>query len=112
MKLEEVDLDDVVIDRCTRCAGLWFDNDEIGNAVGVRAGLRDLESSIPPPHDEVAAVICPRCPEVALRRLAVDTSAGKRPAVIFRCASCAGTWIDRGELGEQEDPGLIESLTA
>ena len=112
VKLEEVDLDEVVIDRCSRCAGMWFDNDEIGNAVGGRAGLRELESLIPPPDDAVSTMLCPRCPEVALRRLAVDTSAGKRPSVIFRCASCAGTWIDRGELAEQEDPHLIDALKA
>jgi hypothetical protein len=30
--------------------------------------------------------------------------------MVYRCASCSGTWIDRGELREQEDPGLPENL--
>jgi Zn-finger nucleic acid-binding protein len=112
VKLEEVDLGEVMIDRCSRCAGIWFDNDEIGEVVGNRDGLRALETQIPPPEDAVASMICPRCPEVPLRRLAVDVPAGKRPSVIYRCASCAGTWIDRGELREQEDPRLVEALKA
>jgi Zn-finger nucleic acid-binding protein len=106
VKLEEVDLGEVVVDRCARCAGVWFDNDEIGNAVGNRPGLRKLESAIPPLEDEIGALRCPRCPDVALRKLAVDAPAGRPAAVVYRCASCAGTWIDRGELREQEGPGL------
>lgn len=112
VKLEEVDLGEVVIDRCARCAGLWFDNDEIGAAVGQRDGLRAIETQIPPSEDAVPSVFCPRCPEVYLRRLAIDVPEGRRPSVIYRCASCAGTWIDRGELRDQEDSRLIETLTA
>jgi Zn-finger nucleic acid-binding protein len=112
VKLEEVDLGEVVIDRCPRCAGLWFDNDEIGAAVGARDGLRAIETQIPPPEDAVPSMFCPRCPEVYLRRLPIDVPEGRRPSVVYRCASCAGTWIDRGELRDQEDPGLIETLTA
>lgn len=112
VKLEEVDLDKVVIDRCSRCAGLWFDNDEIGNAVSKREALGNLESRIPPIEDEVPGMHCPRCPDVSLRRVTLATPAGQRPAVVYRCASCAGTWIDRGELRGQEDPRLIETLTA
>lgn len=112
VKLAEVDLDDVIIDRCSRCAGLWFDNDEIGNAIGRRPGLRSLESLIPPNDNSIDSIICPRCPEVSLRRLTLDAVGGERPAVVYRCASCAGTWIDRGELRDQEDPRLIEALSA
>jgi Zn-finger nucleic acid-binding protein len=112
VKLEEVDLGEVVIDRCSRCAGLWFDNDEIGEAIGRHSGLRELESAIPSVEAEVGALSCPRCPDVALRKLTVDATAGRRPSVVFRCASCAGTWIDRGQLHDHEDPRLIDALRA
>lgn len=107
--LEEIDFDDVVIDRCPRCAGLWFDNGEIGELVGRGPELRQLETVIPAAAAQVTAMLCPRDPEVPLRELGFVGTAG-RHSVVHRCASCAGTWIDRGQLQIQEDPGLPAAL--
>jgi len=107
--LEEIDFDEVVIDRCPRCAGLWFDNDEIGELVGRNPELRQLETVIPSAAAQVTSMLCPRDPDVPLRELAFNGRGG-RQSMVHRCASCAGTWLDRGQLKAQEDPKLTDAL--
>lgn len=107
--LDEIEVGDVLIDRCPRCAGIWFDHDEVGGIVGRPEGLRQLESIVPPVDTQVAAMRCPRCPDVTLRKIDFQ-AAHNRSLTAFRCVSCAGTWIDRGELREAEDPLLAQTL--
>lgn len=109
VSLEELDFEEVVIDRCPRCAGLWFDNDEIGELVGRSPELRQLETVIPSANAQVTSMRCPRDPEVPLRELAFSGREG-RSSLVHRCASCAGTWVDRGQLKVQEDPSLADAL--
>jgi Zn-finger nucleic acid-binding protein len=109
-KLEEIGVDEVAVDRCPRCAGVWFDHDEIGALVGAAAGLGQMESTVPKaPPEGSASPLCPRCEGTALRPLEC-TDRGPRQSVLQRCPSCLGTWIDRGELREQEDKGLFGAI--
>ena len=109
-KLEEIGLDEVAVDRCPRCAGVWFDHDEIGALVGSTASLGGMESLVPrPPTDDGAKPLCPRCNGIALRQLECG-NIGPRQSLLQRCPSCLGTWIDRGELREQEDKRLFEAV--
>lgn len=109
--LHEIEIGEVLIDRCDTCAGLWFDNDEVGDIAGPKGVGRRIEGALPPVENALPKMACPRCPEVALRRLRIDRpDPNARAAVVFRCVSCGGTWLDRGELCEYEDPGLPDLL--
>ena len=107
--LEEIELGNVFVDRCPRCAGIWFDNAEVGELTGLKPELKGFESIVPASGLDSAHMLCPRCDSVPLRRLSVPSSIG-REVVFYRCASCLGTWLDRGELREIEDSRLEESL--
>lgn len=108
--LEEIELGEVPVDRCPCCAGIWFDNAEVGELTGLKTKLQGFESIVPPSDLEHENMRCPRCEGVTMRRLTMPTV--ERSTTLFRCVSCLGTWLDRGELREIEDPKLIESLTA
>ncbi len=108
--LEEIELGEVPVDRCPCCAGIWFDNAEVGELTGLKNKLQVFESIVPPSGLETEKILCPRCEGVPMRRLTMPI--GKRNTTLYRCVSCLGTWLDRGELREIEDPKLIESLTA
>ena len=108
--LEEIELGEVLVDRCPCCAGIWFDNAEVGELTGLKNKLQGFESIVPPSEHDSENMPCPRCRGVDMRRLSMPTEA--RNTTLFRCVSCLGTWLDRGELREIEDPKLIESLTA
>lgn len=107
-KLEEIELDEIPIDRCPRCAGLWFDNAEVSALTELKADLSGFESLVPASEYAEPTMFCPRCDNVSLRKLTVKGEG--REQLMYRCISCLGTWIDRGELREEEDPNLLESL--
>jgi Zn-finger nucleic acid-binding protein len=107
--LEEIELGDVPVDRCARCAGIWFDNAEVGELTRLKNKLQGFESLVPPSTYDTEDMLCPRCNGVSLRRLVVPSDG--RDRILFRCVSCLGTWVDRGELREIEDRRLVESLT-
>ena len=109
VELEEIELDQVLIDRCPQCGGLWFDNAEIGEIVGREPGRREFESIVPPSRCSTNELTCPRCDAIALRRLSSQAEDG-REHILYRCVSCIGTWLDRGELREEEDSGLVDVL--
>lgn len=105
VKLEEIDVGDVILDRCPRCGGIWFDNAEIGEIVGTKSASSGFESTIPPAPDGSDAMECPRCNGVDLRKLTICKDEG-RACYVYRCISCIGTWLDRGELRAEEDGQL------
>ncbi len=109
VQLQEIEVGKVLLDRCPRCAGIWFDHDEVGGIIGRRDGIKKLESIVPPPEREIPSMSCPRCPDVSLRELKYREVAD-REIIAYRCVSCAGTWIDRGALREAEDPQLAKTL--
>ncbi len=108
--LEEIELREVPLDRCPSCAGIWFDNAEVSQLTRLKNKLYAFESIVPASTSREEKLPCPKCNGVTLRRLVLP-SAG-RDKILFRCASCLGTWIDRGELREIEDPSLAETVTA
>jgi Zn-finger nucleic acid-binding protein len=91
----------VEIDRCTRCAGIWFDLVEekrvlrAGGAAKVDTGHAATE---PGP----SAVTCPRCETPLLRMV----DAGQPHIWYESCAVCYGTFFDAGEFRDLADESL------
>ncbi len=108
IQLEEIEIGDVLVDRCPRCAGLWFDHAEIGEITGPESRIRKVESMVPQPQFSSDVLNCPHCEGVSLREL--NSQGKKRKHTVYRCVSCVGTWLDRGQLREIEDPRLLETL--
>lgn len=109
IELEEIEIGDVVVDRCPRCAGIWFDNAEIGEIVGREPKAKNFDSIIPDDPVKNDEFACPRCPGVSLRKLVFEVQENQ-PSIFYRCVSCIGTWLDRGELRIVEDKHLGEVL--
>lgn len=61
--MEEITYGDVTIDRCTNCAGLWFDDDEADRLKGKWMGdaLDTGDASEGKKWDTVEDIACPRC---------------------------------------------------
>lgn len=88
--MEKVQRAGVVIDRCLKCDGIWFDPDELARVaqdgeVEKRAHGRRRYAP--------TTLACPRCgascAEAWIAQVQVDT-----------CSSCRGVWLDGGELQE------------
>lgn len=101
LPLEEKTIEDVRVDVCADgCGGVWFDQfefrkfDEPHEAAG--AALLELEGAHTRPTGVDDRFECPRCDEdVVLMRRFFST---KRQVEVDECPSCAGIWLDVGEL--------------
>jgi len=98
--MEKVKFQNIEIDRCTKCLGLWFDMLE-------REHLDELKGSetidIGPVHKEnkmeVVRINCPKCHTPMIRM--VDM---KNPDIWYEaCKVCYGVFYDSGEYREHKE---------
>jgi Zn-finger nucleic acid-binding protein len=89
-----VEYDDVELDFCTRCEGLWFDSGEI-ELVAARTGVHSKECFSPrSATTNEAKLKCPICNKKMDKRLLGTTE----PIIADVCPACDGLWLDKGEL--------------
>jgi PAT family beta-lactamase induction signal transducer AmpG len=94
--MEQIMIDDVEVDRCSSCHGLWFDDGELSKLSNKKAAaVLDIgDVAIGKKQNEIEHYRCPRCAG-PMNRL-VDPS---QTHIWFeRCGSCRGSFFDAGEL--------------
>ncbi len=101
--LLQVDAEQVEIDRCSTCHGLFFDPSELDSVldgIETRAGIVDhrqlltlIEEETPAGDFEVTYVPCPDCGDLMHRR-----KFGQQSGVITDSCRNHGLWLDGGEL--------------
>ncbi len=87
----------VVVDRCPKCGGIWFDDREIG---AFREKLRELDlTQLVPRHaamGEVPSLLgCPRCQGLVMEPFVYGVNTNVKP---LRCGRCRGIWLTGVEL--------------
>jgi len=93
--LSEITVDDIILDRCEKCGGIWFDFAELERILsrdthGLRKLLPEYES-----HEdkEIESLPCPRCDDVLIRmRTPLEGM------IYYSCLTCYGRWLDGSEL--------------
>lgn len=101
-------VDSVIVDRCERCNGLWFDAKELDQAI-----QRVLPPGGEPPEDRIpdrslSSRRCPRCAD-CLR------TAGWTGLILDRCPKCRGLFVEASEwdyLNRREAPYYAQSFEA
>jgi Zn-finger nucleic acid-binding protein len=101
-ELTQMTVADVTIDICKNgCGGIWFDNfelkkfDEPNESAG--AELLDIERNPNVKVDHNRRFNCPKCDGIVMMRHFFSV---KHKVQIDECPSCAGIWLDAGELGQ------------
>ena len=94
--MEQVMIDDIEVDRCSSCHGLWFDAGELGKLRNREAAaaldIGDIKTG--KAQNKIENYRCPRCAG-PMNRL-VDP---EQTHIWFeQCGSCRGTFFDAGEL--------------
>jgi Zn-finger nucleic acid-binding protein len=100
LELELRDFNGVSLDVCTRCAGIFFDEGEVGavHAQGEGA-FSDLDEMARPAEPFTAdgthrLRVCPGCQHGMSPYRYLYAS----PIVLDACDKCGGLWIENGEL--------------
>jgi Zn-finger nucleic acid-binding protein len=109
--LTAVTISSVTVDVCQEgCAGVWFDQGELGSLDGAtedeRRILLELTSRPTIRVDTSRRYRCPKCPDSVLMRHFFSAT---RAVTVDECPTCAGIWLDSGKLqrisaeGDSED---------
>lgn len=97
-QMEAVRFEDIEVDRCVRCGGLWFDGLE-HEELRERAGAEAIDTGPTwqaAMHNVQRRVFCPR--DGALMVRMVDAA---QPQIwVESCQVCRGTFFDAGEFTE------------
>lgn len=98
--LQEMTVGGVVVDVCKGgCGGIWFDNfelkkfDEPHESAG--EALLDIERDESLVVDHTKRLKCPKCDDIVMMRHFFSV---KKGVEVDECPSCAGFWLDAGEL--------------
>ncbi|MDY6783766.1 MAG: zf-TFIIB domain-containing protein [Cyanobacteriota bacterium] len=95
-QLEQTTYAEIEVDRCTKCAGIWFDSQE-AEALKTIQGSESLDIGTTNAKSELDArdrdLPCPRCRVAMMRMLDLD-----RHKIWYECCpKCGGMWLDAGE---------------
>jgi Zn-finger nucleic acid-binding protein len=94
--LETITYQDITIDRCCRCAGIWFDFLEVEllkilpGSESLDLGNPDLDSHL---NRMQKPIKCPRCKCNMTRMVDID----QYTIWYEKCPQCHGVWLDAGE---------------
>ena len=104
-KLAPIEVEDLKLNSCPTCCGMWFDSGELRQAKDRAVPDLDwLDFEIWEHEDEFRVAAHPRkCPHCV--KPMVSLSYGSTKVVIDTCPTCRGTWLDQGEFEQ-----LIEAL--
>jgi Zn-finger nucleic acid-binding protein len=93
-----LELDQVEVDHCRNCGGVWLDPDEMDLLLEGSTGREEIRANLMfgEPSDEKRHR-CPVCRH-KMDKARVRRSAGDAGVQIDRCGRGHGTWLDGGEL--------------
>ncbi len=87
----------ITVDRCIDCGGIWFDATEREALLATRGGVRAVDtgdSAVGQQMNNLDRITCPHCTTQMIRMVDND-----RPDIRFeQCAACGGSFLDAGEL--------------
>jgi Zn-finger nucleic acid-binding protein len=93
-----VEFEEIELDACPDCRGIWFDSQELGELfelIGAPDHLHDLENQLQRLAHAKARRFCPRCRS---RVEPVRAPARDGELILDECPRGHGLWFDRGEL--------------
>ena len=109
-----LELDEVEVDYCTECEGIWLDAGELELLLGGAVQSEGLMGSFQPANTTEKKRKCPICLK-KMDKVLVGDAADKKE-LIDRCGRTHGLWFDGGELqeilkmGHFDDEGRVQNL--
>ncbi len=105
--MEPVQINEVQINRCTKCGGLWFDEFELGD-LRAKKGSEKIDTGHADKSNLGSQVRlgCPKCNTPMLRM--VDE---QQPHIWYEtCDVCGGSFLDAGEFKDMKHFNLVDRI--
>jgi Zn-finger nucleic acid-binding protein len=99
-----LELNEVEVDYCTVCSGIWLDAGELEILLGEPDKAKILLNSFK--RDSADREKLRKCPLCDKKMEKVKVGSSKSSLLIDKCSGGDGLWFDKGELGEIFDGTL------
>ena len=107
-RMETVRYQEIEVERCTGCQGLWFENMELEKLAKLE-GSEKIDTGDPKVgklYDDIRHVDCPLCSTPMIRM--VDS---KQHHIWFEaCTSCGGMFFDAGEFRDYKERTVLDFI--
>ena len=97
-----LELEQVEIDHCTTCGGIWLDRGELELLLASSSGLVNTFQPV-----DVKEKIR-RCPICLKKMQKVAVGKGNESVIIDRCSNSHGLWFDKNELPQVLEKGNLD----
>ena len=108
--MEAVTFQGVEVDRCTKCAGLWFDMLEAEDLKQL-SGSEAIDTGSPETgkeHNKIEDIKCPKCGATMLQMVV-----NGQPHIWYEsCPVCHGTYFDAGEFKDFKTETFMDKVKA
>jgi Zn-finger nucleic acid-binding protein len=101
-----LELQEVEIDYCTDCGGIWLDAGELELLLGEQEKAAQLLKSFK--IDSQAIEKTRKCPICSKKMQKVVVGSSKPTLLIDKCRRADGLWFDKGELQDIFDRALLD----
>lgn len=106
--MEDVEIYEVIVERCTGCKGLWFDRSKheylkkMGDAGEIDTGDPG-EGRL---HNEQGSILCPGCFAPMIRMVVAD-----QPHIWYEsCSKCFSVFFDAGEFRDYLEKDIVSYI--
>ncbi len=98
-------IEDVEVDQCVKCSGIWFDFDELEQVLdkAVQEELKNKVENNEGDDDKRAA--CPKCGGAGKMINLVNPAHNIH---IDKCTVCYGQWLDGGEYEKMKSKSIFD----
>ena len=105
--MEIVLISGIEIDRCVRCKGIWFDQQEQSRLKEAKGAHKadTGHQAIGEYYNTIRDIQCPRC-KVPMGK--VEMKRGRIPILYETCEKCHGSYFDAGEFRDFAEPTIAE----
>ncbi len=107
--MQKVSVEDIEVDCCGNCEGIWFDLREHDHLKDIRGSEDRIDMGDPAKGDQMNAVRnihCPRCTVQLVKLFMHDQTHIKYE----QCATCGGVFLDAGEFTDFKQMTVAEKV--
>ncbi len=106
-ELYPVAQDNIEIDRCRKCGGMWFDMLEVDRLRKVKGSAKALDVGDEASGEELnqqGKIDCPRCHTQMIRMVDLQ----QHHIWYESCSVCYGKWFDAGEFKDLQEASIFD----
>ena len=105
-KMEKVKYQNVEVDKCIECKGIWFDAMELEELIKMQGSeiIDTNDKKLRKKYNNIESIKCPKCSMLMINMVDLD-----QPHIWYeQCNKCAGIFLDAGEFKDLKENTIAD----